>query len=134
MLDARKNGAEIRNYCKVNQIIQNLNSQELGVKCYEDRLSEELKFLAPVIVNATGAWSPKIATLASYELKLRPGKGVHIIFSYRILNYNILMDALDRRMMFSYRMKTTLLLVPLTTISLATWITCLFCKTKLNTY
>jgi len=67
----------------------------------QDRLSSSKKTLrAPVVVNATGAWGPRVAAMAGGSYQLRPGKGVHIVYSHRISNYGISLTGVDGRQMF----------------------------------
>lgn len=66
-----------------------------------DRVTGEAKsFDAPIIINATGAWGPRMAALAGAHYQLRPGKGVHIVYSHRISNFGLVMAGVDGRQMF----------------------------------
>jgi glycerol-3-phosphate dehydrogenase len=60
---------------------------------------------ARVVVNATGAWAPITAALASVpqaRTRVRPGKGIHVVLDRRISNYAILSEAIDGRQVFLY--------------------------------
>src|SRR5580658_4091126 len=69
-----------------------------------DRLrghAEEVR--ARVVVNATGAWSPITAALGGLpqaRVRVRPGKGIHVVLDRRITNYGILSEAIDGRQVF----------------------------------
>jgi glycerol-3-phosphate dehydrogenase len=69
-----------------------------------DRMTQQpVRVRAGVIVNATGAWSPVTAALASVpqgRVRLRPGKGVHVVMDRRVANYAILSEAIDGRQIF----------------------------------
>ena len=62
------------------------------------------RFLPPrVVVNATGAWSPITAGLGGLPqapVRVRPGKGIHVVLDRRITNYGILSEAIDGRQVF----------------------------------
>jgi glycerol-3-phosphate dehydrogenase len=58
---------------------------------------------ARVVVNATGAWSPITASLspiAPKSVRVRPGKGIHVVYDRRISNYAVLASAIDGRQIF----------------------------------
>ena len=58
---------------------------------------------ARVVVNATGAWSPITAALGGLPqapVRVRPGKGIHVVLDRRITNYGILSEAIDGRQVF----------------------------------
>jgi glycerol-3-phosphate dehydrogenase len=58
---------------------------------------------ARVVVNATGAWSPVTAALGGLpqaRVRVRPGKGIHVVLDRRITNYGILSEAIDGRQVF----------------------------------
>jgi glycerol-3-phosphate dehydrogenase len=55
---------------------------------------------AHVIVNATGAWSPITASfggLPQASVRVRPGKGIHVVLDRRLTNYGIVSEAIDGR-------------------------------------
>jgi glycerol-3-phosphate dehydrogenase len=58
---------------------------------------------ASVVVNATGAWAPLTAALgglAPHRARVRPGKGIHVVFDRRLCNYAIVARAIDGRQIF----------------------------------
>jgi glycerol-3-phosphate dehydrogenase len=71
-----------------------------GVKVRNHFNKEELWLEAPLVANLAGAWAPRIAQLAGIAVKVRPGKGVHIIFDRRLTNYAIVAEAIDSRQLF----------------------------------
>src|SRR4051812_14823458 len=87
---AAEHGAEIRNHTQVTALepgwIVELNGSE--------------KVQAKIVFNAGGPWAPKIAALAGYELKIRPGKGVHVTLDRRLSNYGVICKAIDNRDVF----------------------------------
>jgi glycerol-3-phosphate dehydrogenase len=55
------------------------------------------------VVNATGAWSPITASLAGMRpihARVRPGKGIHVVYDRRVTNYAISASAIDGRQIF----------------------------------
>lgn len=99
-LDAEAYGAEVRTYCELVDFVRGEGGAITGV-ILEDRLRGTREtHSAPVVINATGAWGPRIAAKAGVRYRLRPGKGVHIVYSHRISNYGIVMTAVDGRQMF----------------------------------
>ncbi len=69
-----------------------------------DRLTQErVRLRARVVVNATGAWSPVTAALGGLpqaRVRVRPGKGIHVVLDRRLTNYGILSEAVDGRQVF----------------------------------
>jgi glycerol-3-phosphate dehydrogenase len=69
-----------------------------------DRLTQErVRVRAQVVVNATGAWSPITAALGGLpqaRVRVRPGKGIHVVLDRRLTNYGILSEAIDGRQVF----------------------------------
>ena len=68
---------------------------------------------ARVVVNATGAWSPVTAALGGLpqaRVRVRPGKGIHIVIDRRLTNYGVLSEAIDGRqiLMFPWQNVTVL--------------------------
>ena len=53
-------------------------------------------------MNAGGPWAPKLAALAGVEVKLRPGKGIHLVFERRVSNLAIYARGVDGRDMFTF--------------------------------
>src|SRR5690606_9159915 len=50
-----------------------------------------------------GAWAPITATLGGLEARtarVRPGKGIHVMFDRRLTNYAIVAQAIDGRQVF----------------------------------
>jgi glycerol-3-phosphate dehydrogenase len=62
-----------------------------------------LHLRARSVVNATGAWAPITATLGGLghaSVRVRPGKGIHVVLDRRITNYGVLSEAIDGRQIF----------------------------------
>jgi glycerol-3-phosphate dehydrogenase len=71
-----------------------------------DRLTEErVRVRARVVVNATGAWSPitaAVGALPQERVRVRPGKGIHVVVDRRVTNYGIVSETIDGRQIFIY--------------------------------
>ncbi|MCC7111457.1 MAG: glycerol-3-phosphate dehydrogenase/oxidase [Deltaproteobacteria bacterium] len=99
-IDASENGALIKTYTQLVSFTKDAGGRVCGV-VVEDRMSGVREsHSAPLVVNATGAWGPRTAALAGAWYRLRPGKGVHIVFPHRISNFGMVMDGVDGRQMF----------------------------------
>jgi glycerol-3-phosphate dehydrogenase len=71
-----------------------------------DRFTQErVCARAHVVVNATGAWSPVTASLGGLpqaRVRVRPGKGIHVVLDRRLSSYGILSETIDGRQIFLY--------------------------------
>jgi len=98
-LDAEARGAKIRTHTEVMEITRE-NEGVSGVK-WRDVLSGEVgATTARIVVNATGAWAPITGARAGVHVRLRPGKGIHVVFDRRLSNYAIAVNAIDGRQVF----------------------------------
>lgn len=98
-LDAMARGAKARTHTEVIEITRE-NGRARGAK-WRDVISGEVgETKARIVVNATGAWSPVTAARADVPVKIRPGKGIHVVFDRRLSNYAIAVDAIDGRQVF----------------------------------
>ncbi len=97
-LDAAKNGADVYNHAEVVEFIKEGNAVK-GVT-YRDKSGRIEKAEAKLVVNASGPWSPKVAKMAGGEIKLRPAKGVHVVFPGRVSHFAVIVEAADKRQMF----------------------------------
>ncbi|MBX3184360.1 MAG: glycerol-3-phosphate dehydrogenase/oxidase [Polyangiaceae bacterium] len=102
-LDAMRHGASVRIHTSVTEVLRRDDGAVRGV-AYRDELTGEVGALrAKLVVNASGAWAPITATLGGLSPKaarLRPGKGVHVVFDRRLTNYALVAQAIDGRQVF----------------------------------
>jgi glycerol-3-phosphate dehydrogenase len=99
-IDASEHGAVVRTWCELQSFSKDNNGSINGVTLV-DRITQTTEsHRAPLVINATGAWGPRIAAMAGAHYQLRPGKGVHIVYSHRISNFGIVMPGVDGRQMF----------------------------------
>jgi glycerol-3-phosphate dehydrogenase len=55
------------------------------------------------VVNASGAWAPITAALGGLparHARVRPGKGIHVVFDRRLTNYAVMSQTIDGRKIF----------------------------------
>jgi glycerol-3-phosphate dehydrogenase len=93
--DAVAHGARALNHTKVVDLIRD-GGKVIGVRyrASDGALSEAR---ARVVVNATGPWSPEISGMAGAPVRLRPAKGIHIVYPHRISNFSISAESIDGR-------------------------------------
>jgi len=100
-LDAREHGATVLLRTTVEKIHLE-GGAVTGVRTRDRLTGVASEYTARVVVNATGAWGPITASLAGLEgkVKLRPGKGVHLILDRPVTDVAVLVDAIDGRQIF----------------------------------
>ncbi|MGE0325781.1 MAG: glycerol-3-phosphate dehydrogenase/oxidase [Polyangiaceae bacterium] len=102
-IDAIENGASVRLHTTVTQILLRDDGRVRGVAYRNRETGEQGVCTARLVINATGAWAPITATLGGLEAKtarVRPGKGIHVMFDRRLTNYAIVAQAIDGRQVF----------------------------------
>lgn len=99
-MDAVEHGAIVRTYCDVVAFTKDGQGRVDGVVFDDRHTGARETHAAPLVVNATGAWGPRTAALAGAWYEMRPGKGVHVVYSHRITNYGIIIIGVDGRQMF----------------------------------
>lgn len=93
--DAVAHGARALNHTKVVDLIRD-GGKVIGVR-YRASDGEMSEARARVVVNATGPWSPEVSGMAGVPVKLRPAKGIHIVYPHRISNFSISAESIDGR-------------------------------------
>jgi glycerol-3-phosphate dehydrogenase len=108
-IDAIENGARVHLHTTVESVTSAPASADQPARYVvsaRNRVTGEVtRVVARVVVNATGAWSPITAAIASVgqaRTRVRPGKGIHVVLDRRITNYAILSKAIDGRQVFLY--------------------------------
>jgi len=106
-LDAKERGAAVHLHTTVESIAKappSVGAPPRYVVRGRDRLTQKsIAASAANVVNATGAWGPITATLgklSSERVRVRPAKGIHVVFDRRLSNYAILTEAIDGRQVF----------------------------------
>ncbi|HSD20273.1 MAG TPA: glycerol-3-phosphate dehydrogenase/oxidase [Anaeromyxobacter sp.] len=98
-LSARAHGAELRTWTEARTVLAE-GGRVRGVRFRDVLTGEEGEARAPVVFNATGAWSPALARRSGAAVPMRPGKGVHLTLDRRFSNYGVILSAVDGRQMF----------------------------------
>jgi glycerol-3-phosphate dehydrogenase len=104
-IDAIEHGARVHVHTTVETIarVPSGGWTRYVVDARDRFTGERLRARARVVVNATGAWSPVTASLGGLpqaRVRVRPGKGIHVVLDRRLGNYGILSEAIDGRQMF----------------------------------
>jgi glycerol-3-phosphate dehydrogenase len=96
---AAAHGATVRNHTQVTRFLRD-GAAVVGAEVRDLRTGRTEEVRARCVFNAGGPWAPKIAALAGVEVKIRPGKGVHLTLDRRLSNYGIICKAVDGRDVF----------------------------------
>lgn len=100
-LSARDHGAAILTHTAVTGIIVDRSRHEVrGVTISNAESGGEEEIRARVVVNAGGPWLPHVARMAGLNVKIRPGKGIHLVLDRRISSVGFLSGAIDGRSIF----------------------------------
>lgn len=97
-IDARTFGAHIFNHTEVVALMRNERGQAVGIEVATNGTRYQVH--AKVVVNCSGAWNPQLRKLLFSEAKVRPGKGIHLVFDARISDFAIITKAIDGRQVF----------------------------------
>jgi glycerol-3-phosphate dehydrogenase len=98
--DAEAHGAEIRTYTEVLGLLRDEQGRVVGGRLRRAGQIEVEEVRARVVVNCAGPWAEKVAGFAGGGVRLRPGKGVHLIYERRLTNFGIITEAVDGRQVF----------------------------------
>ncbi len=102
-VDAEERGARLYIGCTV-ETIERDDSGAVAAVTWRDRHDGGAgRLTTKVVVNATGAWAPITAALSGLparRARVRPGKGIHVMFDRRLTNYAVSSQTIDGRMIF----------------------------------
>ena len=93
--DAMAHGARALNHTRVVDLLRD-GGKVIGVR-YRGSDGAMSEARARVVVNAAGPWVPEISHMAGADVKLRPAKGIHIVYPHRISNFSISAESIDGR-------------------------------------
>lgn len=93
--DAMTSGARALNHVRVTDLIRD-GAKVIGVR-YRGPDGTTSEARAKVVVNATGPWSSEVGAMAGVDIKLRPAKGIHLVYPHRISNFSISAESVDGR-------------------------------------
>lgn len=94
VLDALRHGARCHNHAEVVGLVRD-GFQVLGVRYRHGGAVHEAR--ARLVVNAAGPWVPGVAAMGGVRVRLRPAKGVHVVYDRRISNFALSSEAIDGR-------------------------------------
>ena len=102
-LDAADRGALVRTHTEAVELLRESGTGRVrGARVRDGLTGEEWEIEAELVMNAAGPWLPKVARLAGLDVRLRPGKGVHLVFERRVSNLAIYAKGIDGRDMFTF--------------------------------
>jgi glycerol-3-phosphate dehydrogenase len=101
-LDARAHGAQIRTYTEVTHFLRDAQNAVCGVGVRGPNGAAPQDITARLVVNCGGPWAARLAGLpqGTAGARLRPGKGVHLIYEKRLSNFAVITTAVDGREVF----------------------------------
>ena len=82
---ARSNGADIRPYSEVVDIITNANNA-IAVKVFDHRIHQAYTTHGDLIINAAGPWAGRIVAMLGIKIPVRPVPGVMVGVAERLTN------------------------------------------------
>lgn len=100
-LDAKEHGADIHTYTRVVDLLRGDNARVEGVRVADRIDGGQRDVFGRAVFNACGPWAMGFAeSHGIHSVKVRPGKGVHLVCAGRITNYAVIFNAIDGRQMF----------------------------------
>jgi glycerol-3-phosphate dehydrogenase len=99
-LDAAERGAFVRTHTEVVRFLKE-GDRVCGATVRDRITGEERRIEARETINATGPWAGRVAELAGASVRLRPGKGIHLVFERRVSNLAVYARGIDGRDMFT---------------------------------
>ncbi|HEY7199367.1 MAG TPA: FAD-dependent oxidoreductase, partial [Candidatus Dormibacteraeota bacterium] len=95
VLDATRSGAHARNHAEVVGLLRD-GAAVAGVR-YRAPDGQRVEARARAVVNAAGPWAAGVAAMAGAEVRLRPARGVHVVYDRRLSSFAISAEAIDGR-------------------------------------
>lgn len=77
-------GAQFHSYSEVTAITLE-NGQVRGVTYHDSRTGEENQISCEIVVNASGGWAHKVASLAGVDVPVRCDKGSLLVFNHNLV-------------------------------------------------
>jgi len=103
-VDAVERGASVHTHTSVEEILRdNPGGAVRGVRARNLLTGKSFVVTTRAVVNATGAWgslTAKAGGLGADAARVRPGKGIHVVFDRRLTNFAILAKTIDDRQIF----------------------------------
>ncbi|MBI4700930.1 MAG: glycerol-3-phosphate dehydrogenase/oxidase [Deltaproteobacteria bacterium] len=102
-VDAFEHGAKILVGHSVAHVERDGAGEVRAVRYRDRHTGQSGRLTTAVVVNASGAWAPVTASLAGLPARaarVRPGKGIHLVYDRRLSNYAIMAQSIDGRSIF----------------------------------
>jgi glycerol-3-phosphate dehydrogenase len=99
-LSAIERGAVILNHAEVTGLRRDLQGNVTGLRARHLATGDVYDVEAKITVNCAGPWVPRVSQMADVEVRLRLGKGIHVVYDRRISNVAISSQAIDGRGIF----------------------------------
>jgi glycerol-3-phosphate dehydrogenase/anaerobic glycerol-3-phosphate dehydrogenase len=100
-LDAAARGAHVWTHVEAVELLRD-GGRVSGARVRDRLTGDEWRIEADLVMNATGPWAPKVARMAGVEVRLRPAKGIHLVFERRVSQLAIYARGIDGRDMFTF--------------------------------
>jgi glycerol-3-phosphate dehydrogenase len=81
---AQKYGAVFHHYHEVEEILLDNSKRVTGIKAWNRTNNQRMQFAADLVINATGAWAGKIASMASIHVPVKPTPGIMVTVGKRL--------------------------------------------------
>ncbi len=101
-LDAVERGAQVHTHCEVLSFLREADGRVRGAEVQDRITGERVVLEADLTLNCTGPWAPQVAALAGAEVRMRPAKGIHLVFERRVSDVAIYARGIDGRDMFTF--------------------------------
>jgi glycerol-3-phosphate dehydrogenase len=102
-LDAAERGAWVRTHTEVVELLREpASGRVVGARAVDLLTGESLRIEAELVINAAGPWGTAVAALGGAALRLRPAKGIHLVFERRVSNLAVYARGIDGRDMFVF--------------------------------
>ncbi len=102
-LDAQGRGAQIMTHAEVRSFLRDVPGGRVTGASVRDRVTgEDFVVEADLVMNAAGPWAPEVAEMAGEGFRLRPGKGIHLVFERRVSQMAVYARGVDGRDMFVF--------------------------------
>lgn len=98
-------GGSAINYARVEGLLRNSYGRVCGIQLQDQAANRTAEVMAPVVVNATGAWADELRGKLGQPRRLRQLCGSHLIFPRKKLPVNKVISFLhpnDRRPVFAF--------------------------------
>jgi len=83
VLSAAEAGATILNHSETVRVLRD-GKRVTGIEVEDGLSGERRQYRGDMVINAAGPWTPYVAELAGIGFRLKPTRGIHILFDRRL--------------------------------------------------